>query len=308
MILKMNQMNYKKLDLNLLIVLNCLLEQRSVTKAARVLGLSQPAVSHALSRLRDHLNDPLFVSAGTRFEPTARALDVGRTVAPFLSAVEASIREGGRFDPAETTAVFRVGMSEDLQASLLPRLARLVQRQAPHARLVVISTDYRRARETMANNEITSAIGYLDGLAAHTKVQKLGRVGYSVISTQKRRAKKLRMNDYCEAQHALVTSAGDLTGYIDDTLSKLGRSRTIRLSLSSFTALPFALKGTDLMATIPDHLAQELVRVAGLHTSELPFETPRYDISLAWRAEANTDPAEIWFRDAIRQSFREFVK
>lgn len=304
----MHETNYKKIDLNLLVVLMCLLEQRNVTKAARSLGLSQPAVSHALARLRDQLADPLFVSIGPKFEPTSRALEIGRAVAPFLSAVEATIREGLKFAPAEATSLFRVGMTEDMQAVLLPRLANLLENQAPLAKLVVISIDYRRARQMMTDGEITTAVGYLDELAAHTKVQKLGRVGYGVVSANKFRAKKLSIENYCKAQHALVTSAGDLTGYIDETLSSLGRSRVIRLSVSSFTALPFALKGTNLIATIPDHLAAELSQVAGLYAYRLPFETPRFDISLAWRPETDADPAETWFRDAIRSSFRQVVK
>lgn len=150
-----------------------------------------------------------------------------------------------------------------------------------------------------------TAIGYLDELAAHTKVQKLNRVGYRIVSASKFQAKKLNINAYCQAQHALVTSAGDLSGYVDDTLSKLRRSREVRLSLSSFAALPFALKGTQMIAAIPDHLAIELTKAAGLHSCKLPFEAPEFNISLAWRPEADTDSAEIWFREAVRTSFRQ---
>ncbi len=302
-IIVMHTMDGKKLDLNLLVVLVALLDQRSVTAAARKLGLSQPAVSHALSRLRKNLNDPLFVSVSGRFEPTARALSLGRDVEPLLSAVEANLRASQQFDPGTTTRTFRIGMSDDVQAVLLPRIMGRTMKEAPSARVVAISTDYRRVYEMMKQQEVTTAVGYLEELAAPTKVQKLKRVGYKVVSSTGFPSGPFEIEQYCAAPHALVTFAGDLTGYIDEKLSKLGTSRSICLSMSSFAALPYVLSSSNLIATVPEYFATELERVGGLNVRDLPFKSPMFNISMAWRPEADRDPAELWIRKVLRSEF-----
>ncbi len=288
------------IDLNLLGVFHLLMQERSVTATARRLRLGQPAVSRSLSRLRESLQDPLFVRSGRMLEPTPRAHALHLQLAPALEQIEQALRVTDSFDPATSEHVFQIGMSDDVQLSFLPAISKHLMSIMPHARMIVQNTDYLRAGQLLESASASTVIGYLDKLPANAKVKKLARTGYRALFCASNEPPS-DLAEYCTRPHVLVTFAGDLIGYVDETLTHQGQERDIVLSISSFSMLPFVLQETNLVATVPEHVSHALARSQTLRSAELPFPSPEFDVSMAWRLPADRDPAEEAFRQIVQE-------
>lgn len=285
-------------DLNLLRAFVLIMRERSITRAARRLSVGQPALSHSLARLRAELGDELFVRAGRRMEPTALALALFESVSPALDRIDGSLAAIRAFDPATAERTFSVGMSEDLQLAFLPAIVAGLAERMPNARLAVRHADYLGAADMLERRDVSAVVGYLDHLPAAAKVRTIATVGYRVVSDGASAAIGT-LDQYCGRRHVLVTFAGDMVGYIDETLERLGVGRRIALSLSNFAVVPYVLHGSGYLATVPEYLADTLVGRSGLRSSALPFDSPDFDISIAWRLTADGDPAESLLRDLI---------
>lgn len=294
----MSEIDINRLDLNLLRAFVILMRERSVTRAAMVLGVGQPAVSHALGRLRHLFDDVLFVRAGRAIEPTQRALVLLDAVTPALEAIEGAVRATARFDPATSSPIFRLGLSDDLQLAILARLKEAIDETVPNATLIVRTTDYRRAAGMLDSGDVSTIIGYRDVLPAQVKTRVIRSARYRALCSGRTKG-KLTLDRYCRRDHVLVTVAGDTRGIIDEQLQAMGRSRRVALSLPSFAALPSVLKDSDLIATVPEHLARAFSTEAGLRDHALPFRSPVYAVSMAWRASVDKDPAESWLRQTL---------
>ncbi len=287
-------------DLNLLGVFHLLMQERSVTAAARRLRLGQPAVSRSLARLRDSLNDPLFVRAGRALEPTPRALALHNQLTPALEQIEQALRATDSFDPATAPHVFQIAMSDDIQLAFLPAISNRVAELMPRARMIVQHTDYLRAGQLLDSGAASLVVGYLTKLPANAKIRKLARVGYQALTC--RAAPPVTTSKrYCDRPHVLVTFAGDLIGYVDETLSAQGLERNIMLSVSTFAVLPFVVQNTDRVATVPRHVAQALASNGALRSGALPFTSPEFDLTMAWRLTTDRDPAEVLLRQIINE-------
>ncbi len=294
----MHKNNRCSLDLNLLRAFVLIMRERSITRAARRLSIGQPALSHALARLRAEVGDELFVRAGRRMEPTALALALFEAVAPALDRIDGSVAAMRAFDPTTAERIFSVGMSEDLQLAFLSAIVSALAERMPNARLAVRHADYLGAADLLDRGDVSMVVGYLDRLPAAAKVRRIATVGYRVVGDAGGGAVET-LEQYCARRHVLVTFAGDMVGYIDETLARLGVGRRIALSLASFAVLPAVLRGSGCLATVPDYLADALAGRAGLYAGALPFESPDFDISIAWRLTADGDPAERLLRDLI---------
>ncbi len=296
------------IDLNLLGVFHLLMRERSVTAAAHRLRLGQPAVSRSLARLRESLNDPLFVRAGRLLEPTPRAKALHTQLMPALEQIEQALRATESFAPETTEHVFQVGLSDDVQLSFLPAISKRLMAEMPRSRMIVQNTDYLRAGQLLENGTASTVIGYLEKLPANAKVKKLARTGYRALSCETSKT-PTDLERYCARPHVLVTFAGDLIGYVDETLTRQGLRRDIVLSVSTFSILPFVLQETNLVATVPQHVSQTLARSEALRSEDLPFASPEFDLTMAWRLTADRDPAEEVFRqivqDVVMSHFRK---
>ncbi len=297
----MNENDWRSIDLNLLMVFVLLMQERSVTAVAHRLSLGQPAVSHALARLRTLTNDPLFVRAGRLMEPTPRALVLNEAVTPALDAIETALRTLTPFDPTSVERSFRVAMSDDVQLAFLPKIVEALQRCMPKANMIVKQTDYLRAAGALERKEVSMVVGYLDKLPAAAKIKKLRRVGYQLLMAGEQ-TEEVDLATYCERPHILVTFAGDLVGYIDEGLARLNVSRQIKLSVSLFAVVPFIMQTTDYFATVPEHVALALSREHGIATTDLPFPSPEFDLSMAWHATTDRDPAEVALREIVTRA------
>ena len=291
----------RRLDLNLLPVFAALMRERSVTRAGQALFLSQPATSAALARLRETFRDELFIRSGRVLEPTPRALGLLAELGPALQAIAGTLAGATPFNPAEDARTFRLGWSDDVAIAALPLLAQL-REQAPHCRLVIRAANFRTIPGMLASGEIGTAIGFMnDDLPAAAKQRVLRRGGFRVLRDAASPG-PVDLEAFCARPHVLVTARGDLTGFVDTALEKLGRSRQVVLGLPDFGLLWRVLVGTDLLCTVSDALADILLeRVAerGLVSDPLPVPSPESVVRMAWRAALDQDPAEIWLRGQI---------
>ena len=298
----MNRNDLRRVDLNLLIVFETLMHERSVTRAAEKLFLGQPAISAALSRLRTLFDDPLFVRTGRSMEPSARATEIFALLSPALDSISTAVSRAADFDPATSTAVFRIGLSDDAEFALLPLLLKRVRAEAPGVVLVVRRGNYLLMPTLLASGEISVGVSYTEDLPANAKRKVLRRSQPKLLRADSVPG-SLSLDDFCKRPHALVSFAGDLSGFIDEELAKLGRERHVVLAVPQFNGLGSLLTGTDIVATVPDYTADILTAAGGLRAEELPLETRTFELHMAWRGAQDNDPGEKWLRSRINMFF-----
>lgn len=289
----------RTLDLNLLTVFATIMEERSVTRAGERLGLSQPATSGALARLRDTFRDPLFIRTGRSFEPTARALSLMERLAPAMAALSEAVAPAVPFDPVTDARDFRIASQDDIAIALLPRLMPMLAAEAPHCTLTVRRGDWKTIPQQFERAEVSAAIGFIaDDLPANAK-RRTVLTGHFVVLRADSDPNPITLDAYCARPHVLVTPAGDLKGVADQALARLGRARRVVLGVTDFGILPSVLAGTDLVASVPHFVAETLAAQGGLRVDPTPFEPPAATISLAWRGATDADPGERWLRGRI---------
>ncbi|CAE6933510.1 LysR family transcriptional regulator [Pseudomonas marincola] len=295
----MNRNDLRRVDLNLLIVFETLMHERSVTRAAEKLFLGQPAISASLSRLRGLFDDPLFVRTGRSMEPTPRAQEIFSLLSPALDYISTAVSRASEFDPTTSTAVFRIGLSDDVEFGLLPPLIKRLRAEAPGVVLVVRRTNYLLMPGMLSSGEISVGVCYTEDLPANAK-RKVVRRSLPKLLRADSVPGPLSLDDYCARPHALVSFAGDLSGFIDEELAKLDRKRRVVLAVPQFNALGPLLSGTDIVASVPDYTAAALTAAGGLRTEPLPFESKTFELHMAWRGAQDNDPAERWLRSRIQ--------
>lgn len=272
----MNRNDLRRVDLNLLIVFETLMHERSVTRAAEKLFLGQPAISAALSRLRTLFDDPLFVRTGRSMEPTARAQEIFAHLSPALDSISTAMSRASEFDPATSTAVFRIGLSDDVEFGLLPPLLRRLRAEAPGIVLVVRRANYLLMPNLLASGEISVGVSYTDELPANAKRKTVRRSKPKILRADSAPG-QLTLDDYCARPHALVSFAGDLSGFVDEELEKFGRKRKVVLAVPQFNGLGTLLAGTDIIATVPDYAAQEAK--AAVAATQAQLDAARLNLS-----------------------------
>lgn len=294
------------LDLGLLRMLCTLVRLRSVSRAAAQLRLSQPAISHALARLRSLTGDALLVRQGRTMVPTAFAITLAGEVEPALLQIEASLLGRSRaLPPSEIDTVFRLGMSDDLQIAVLPRVLSALRAQAPKARVVVTTHHQASAPHDLRDGKLDLVLAYLEQLPPQAKVKRVADLDYRVLRADvaaRAAPTPIDLATYCARPHLLVSFAADLHGFVDDALARLGARRQVACSTAQFGVVPFLLADTDLLATVPAHLARALSQHPGLRADPLPFASPRFPLSLCWSATVDQEPAQVWLRRLVEEA------
>lgn len=293
--LVMNRSDLRRVDINLLIVFETLMYERSVTKAAEKLFLGQPAISAALNRLRSLFDDPLFIRTGRIMEPTARAEQILSQISPVLDAMSLALSHSSEFNPETTDATFRIGLSDDVEYGLLPGFLRRIRQEAPDITLVVRRADYWSMPSLLASGEISVGVSYTRELPANAK-RKFLRKLIPMLLRADITPSPVSLDEYCARPHALISYTGDITGYVDTELAKLGRIRRVKLAVPQFSSLPILLADTDLLATVPNYVAEAMVAQGGLRAEPLPFDVTAFELSMVWRSALDMDPAERWLR------------
>jgi DNA-binding transcriptional LysR family regulator len=301
-------MELARLDLNLLLVFHHLLREQRVSTVARTLGMSQPAVSSALGRLRTSLGDELFLRTQRGMAPTPYALQLAGPVAAALDGLQQALQVRASFDPARSTRRFTVAMTDVGEMYFLPVLVDQLSQQAPQVTLEVVSVMQAGLREDMASGRVDLALGLLPQLQSGFFQQALFRQPYVCLMRRSHPLAgkpRLSLNAFSAAEHVRVLAAGTGHGRVDEALERQGLQRRIRLTVPHYVALGDVLGHSDLIATVPERFAQRVLRPFGLTTRPLPLQVEGSAIHQFWHGRLHRDPGHQWLRARIAQCFGE---
>ena len=307
--------NFRTFDLNLLRVFDEVMAERNLTRAARNLSITQPAVSNALRRLRDVLGDELVSRSGAGVEPTPRALALWPTVRDALRQLQHTLAPG-EFDASTADTTFLLAMADATAAELIPGLVKIVEKEAPAISLRVLPLTTRDPRRMLEQEEVDMAIGYFPAVIASLAGRGQSGVGVA-FETQRlylgqyvcvmRRGHPLAeapltLDDYCAARHLLVSFSGRPYGFIDQTLGALGRERRIVVTVNQFFTAGRVVANSDLLTVLPRHF----VTVTGIDDQlvlrDLPFDQPMVHVDAIWHRRAQHGHAHEWLRTSLLRS------
>jgi len=293
-------------DLSLLVVLVVLLEERSVTRAARRLGRSQPAVSRALQRLRDLLDDPLFVREGVGLEPTPRALSLREPLGRALQALDRQVLSPLAFDPATDERELRILVADYAEGMLLPRALAELSRQAPGIRVVLQSSPTGWSIADVLASEAHLAVSPVRSGGALLRTVSVGREAFAVLLRRGHPvASSLDLATYAAQRHLLVAPSGTPGGVVDRVLEQHGFARHVAVRTRHFHTAPELLAHSDLIATLPRRFAERAAARHDLVVLEPPVDIPGFDLRVAWHERWQHDPGHRWVRDLLKGSLRE---
>ncbi len=315
--------NFRTLDLNLLRVFDEVMAERNLTRAARNLAMTQPAVSNALRRLRDALGDELVVRSGYGVEPTAHALAVWPSVREALGSLRQALAPGA-FDPATSSASYVLAMADATAALLIPPLIAAIEAQAPGVSLRVLPLTTRDPRALLESSEADAAIGYFPVAMAEITQRIMQEasppsVGYErlydghYVCVMRRdhplAAGELTLDAYCAAHHLLVSFSGRPFGFVDQALAAIKRRRRIVLTVNQFFTAGKVVTGSDLLTVLPEHFVASTGFADALAIRPLPFEVPTVNVDVLWHRRVQQRPDHVWLRrlivDAAARAFEK---
>ncbi len=299
-------MNVQDVDLNLLRVFDVVLREKNVTAAAVRLGLTQPAVSNALARLRVLFDDALFVRTPGGMDATPFARELGEPVRQALALLESALAHGPGFDAATSSRAFRFYMSDLGQIEFLPPLIERLQRLAPGVRLEAIALDVEDIAAALAAGTLDLAVGFLPGLGPPVRRRQLFRDPYVCLMRADHPAigKTLTKKKFLAASHALVSYRGGHR-VIEEALERAGLARRIALRVPHFTVVPMVLERTDLILILPRRVARVYERQGKFKSLPPPVAIPPADVGVHWHERFDADPGNRWLRDQLLDLFTE---
>jgi DNA-binding transcriptional LysR family regulator len=289
-----------KLDLNLLVTFEALLAERNVSRAAVRLGLSQPAVSNQLARLRDVFGDRLFVPAHRGIVATARALELQAPLRLALDEVRSVVMSGRSFDPVQAELTVKVAASDYVQSAVVTPFAIALRARAPGIRIAALPIDGRALARQAEEGDVDLAI-----MTPSTAPEKLRRrhlldETYACIARRghPRVAGRLDLKTFLALEHIIVSPRGaGFRGPADESLAALGQQRRVVLSVSSFLVVPQIVAASDLIALVPSRVASDSDR--GLQILKPPVAVEGFPLALVWHERTHDHAAHRWIRDAL---------
>ena len=296
-------MSAPRLDLNLLLVFEAILETRSTTLAAARLGLTQSAVSNALNRLRGSLGDPLFVRTSEGMVPTPRGVDISGPLKESIDRIRLTLGHHPEFDPARSARSFKVYMTDVGQMVLLPRIMQAVQQEAPGVGIETVSaTTLRQREEAMGSGDVDLAVGYFEDFKGPFHCQALFREEYVCMVREGNPLVKdeLTLEQFASLKHVIYHPAGGghsvQENVIDDVLAQSGLRRKVALKTTHLLGFTRIIGATDAIATLPRRLAQACGHTAPIRMLTPPLEVPAFEIAQFWHRRFHLDPGNQWLR------------
>jgi DNA-binding transcriptional LysR family regulator len=300
-------MELHEMDLNLLVVFNELLTQRRVSKVAESLGISQPAVSNSLAKLRRLLGDELFLRTAKGMEPTPFADQLAESVSYALAMIHSGLNQRTSFVPETAQRAFTIGITDVGEIYFLPALIERLRRDAPGVTVSTVRNTAVNLRDELESGKVDLAIGLLPQLKAGFFQRRLFKQGYVCLMRRGHRLDKARMSlaDFSAAEHLLVVSAGTGHGKVDELLQRSGITRKVRLTVPHYVSVGHILQGSDLIATVPQRLAERLLKPFGLVQVAHPATIPDVAINVFWHAKYHRAPANQWLRSVVFDLFAD---
>jgi DNA-binding transcriptional LysR family regulator len=288
-------------DLNLLTTLDALLREGSVTAAARRMHLSAPAMSRALTRVREALGDPVLVRAGRKLEPTPRALAMRAEVSALVERAHALLRPEGALELATLARTFTVRASDALVALAAARLAERVRQEAPQV-LLRFAPEGDEDVESLRQGLVDLDLGHIELAGPEIRVTKLcdERFVGLVAAAHPLARRKVSLQQLVGHPHLSVSRRGRARGPLDEALAEHGLRRDVVAVVPTFGAAVLAVASSQVVAMVPEHLARAVAPL-GLVAFELPLATPAFAVSQAWHPRFDNDAAHRWLRACVRE-------
>jgi DNA-binding transcriptional LysR family regulator len=301
-----NHQDLASIDLNLLVVLDALLATGSVTQTAGQLGLTQPAVSNALGRLRKRLGDPILVRTSRGMVPTPRAAGLQAPLRQALATIHQGLFADQGFDAATSTRTFALAATDYVQFLLLGPLLRQLRASAPMARVRVDAIAQRFPWRALESGELDLAVGRAPARPEGLRSRALFRDRIVCMMRKDHPAARghLGLEDYLRLDHLDVLPI-DAPGLADVYLARIGRERRVVATTPHFVVAPFALRDTDLCLTLSERVARALCRDLDLEVIDLPFLAPPFVVHAYWHERMHDDPAHRFLRSAVHEACRE---
>jgi DNA-binding transcriptional LysR family regulator len=294
-------------DVGLLLTFDALLKDKNVTHAAARLNITQSALSARLTRLRQVLNDPLFIasSSGRGMVASPHALALQPELTRLLEQLNDFIGAARVFDPATSKRVFRIATTDNPVSILAPDLIPSLKAAAPFAKVAFTTPNKTRIADDLEQGEVDLFIGVAEDGAPGLIARKLFEEAF--VTAQRRGHPRgtgpLTLDEFCALDHLLIsTSGGQFAGMVDNALAELGRQRSVSVSVQSYALAPLILSSTDLICTLPRRFLQRFAQVLDL--AEAPLDLAPFEMSMFWHPRMGADAAHVWLRNQVLQSAR----
>jgi len=294
-------MNLRTFDLNLLKAFDALLEECSVSRAAARVHLSQPAMSNALARLREALDDPVMVRTPQGMEPTIRALALKGPVRQALLQIETALSAQPEFDPATAHRTFVVAATDYMEFLVLPRLMRRLQEHAPNIDIRVRSLQVNAPEEPLDSGEVDVAFGFFANIPKRLNRRHLFTETMTCLVRDDHPVlyQLWNVERFVELSHLFVSTRQGSTGVVDSMLAERGLQRRIALIVPHFLVVPYIIAESDLIVTVNSRIASTYIRELPLRTLPPPLELPEFPITMLWHPRNDGDPGVGWLRRVL---------
>ncbi|WBS05579.1 LysR family transcriptional regulator [Pseudoduganella sp. SL102] len=296
----------KPFDMNLLPVALAVFEEKSVSGAARRLGMSQPAVSVALNKLRTALGDPLFVRTTQGMQATPRALDLIAPTRDILQRLETDVLARRDFQPATTRKRFTLALSDIGEMTFLPKLLDRLQREAPDATISSVSMPPEDLARALESGDVDLAVGYFPDLNQRNLFQqRLFSHDFICLLRQGHpyRARQFTLDAFLGMGHAVIKAEGRSQEVFEQFLARQKIERRVVLSTPHFMSIPFLIASSDLVATVPRAVGESFAKLADIRLLEPPLEIPPFDLKQHWHRKYHKDGASMWLRALLAELF-----
>lgn len=300
-------MDIRSLDLNLIVVFDAMLKHQNVTKAAEAIKLSQPAMSAAISRLRNLFNDPLFVRTGAGMAPTPKAQALSPSIRLVVQTIQTDILAPKSFDPLLSDRTLTLVTPDIAEVNFLPRLLSELAKKSPHINLKTLAMPREAAANSLETGMAEMAIGYFPDLHKPGFFQQKLITNTHVCLVRKKHphvGDKLTLAQFMQASHAVVKPDGR-EHLFEQFLQSKGIKRRVIVELSHFMSLLPIIETSNLVATVPKDLADFFVQHGDVRYVATPMKSPVIDVHMFWHQRFHKDPAHVWLRQIIHRLFSQ---
>lgn len=302
--MKIDYENLRQLDLNLLVALNVLIAEASVTKAAEKLRISQSAMSYSLKRLRTILNDEILIRTSREMEVTPYAREISDRVSQILLEIQTTLLAKATFDPATSQETFKIALSDYAEATIGVHLLQQIATQAPKMRIRINNLEKETVIESLDENRFDLAINAQLSLKSWHVEENLYREEFVCVFQGDDSVREISLADYLERSHILVSMRDDFQGKSDLILEQQQQSRKVIWSTSHFMVVPFLLNNSDCVALLPKRMAQQCAKAMNLKIFPPPIPLEGFTISMVWHQRNTNNQAHQWLRQQIIAAVR----
>ena len=308
------KLDISRVDLNLFLVFDAIYREQNLTRASEALHLSQPAVSHALNRLREALSDPLFERSGRKMLPTPFAKSIVQRIRDGLDLFQTTVSQSLEFAPVDAQRVFTLACRDIIESRILPNLAKIIEQAATGIEMRSIRLDRKHFEAELIRGDIDCAVDILLPISDAIRHTLLSSESMAVVmSCDHPLAAKVKeqgvvtLTDYLACRHILVSSRAEGQSIEDVALAKIGEKRQVQLRCQDYFAASNIVSHTRLLATLPRSFALRMAHHDNNVIADLPFSTSEVSIYLYWRKHAEEDPGMRWFMNLFLQEMGQRV-